>query len=372
MRGMGRERVVGKSGASIPDEEWERFLREAEAGSQGAPEEPSARARMVTRRLREETGPPEGWRTHQPARRRRGKGWYAVGLLVAAGLLVVALDPGRVAGWLGSGESSPLAAESERPDQPPATGAAVQLPTVEQPFRGSPAARWGDGTAGIGLPAARATGWMSKEQVVRALGRTRDFLAASSLDPGVLRGERPEKAIALINPHQQDVQDYLATAFRAPSRENDPLLLFSRFANTKVRPVGDVVKTRGRITYREGKRGAVEVTADVTYVYPVVRTVAGSDEVARTIVRRETVMSWDDPAKVVVKPGTFSLVSYKADTTNGGCDTFTGYLTPEFSAERAAAGPGDGPDVDPYDRSTSVDAGTGEAGDAGCRTATRS
>ncbi|MDN0194590.1 hypothetical protein [Streptomyces sp. S.PNR 29] len=365
---------MGKDGASIPDEEWERFLREAEAGTRGAPEEPSARARMVSRRLREETGPPEGWRTHRPARRQRGKGWYVVGLLVAVGLLVVALDPGRVVGWFagGDGESTPLAAESERPDQPPATEAAAQQPTVERPFRGSPAARWADGTAGIHLPAARATGWMSKEQVAQALDRTRDFLAASSLDPGVLRGERPKKAIALLNPHQQDVQDYLATAFTAPSRENDPLLLFSRFEKAKVRLVGDVVKARGRITYREGSRGAVEVSTDVTYVYPVVRAAAGSDEVARTVVRREVVMSWDDPAKVVIEPGTFSLVSYKVDTTNGGCDSFTGYFTPEFTAERAATGSGNGPEVDPYDRSKSMDERMREAGDAGCGTATRS
>lgn len=249
---------MGKGGESIPDEEWERFLREAEAGTKDTPEEPSARARMVARRLREETGRPEPWRSHQPARRQGGKGWDAIGLLVAAALLVVALDPGRVAGWFGGGggESAPLAAESERPDQPPPTEAAAQRPTMEQPFRGSPAAQWGDGMAGIGLPEARATGWMSKGQVAQTLEKTHDFLAASSLDPGVLRGERQRKAIALINPHQQDVQDYLATAFRAPSRENDPLLLFSRFDRTKVRLVGDVVKARGRITYREGKRGA--------------------------------------------------------------------------------------------------------------------
>ncbi|OIJ99694.1 hypothetical protein [Streptomyces colonosanans] len=367
---------MGKGGESIPDEEWERFLREAEAGTKGAPEEPSARARMVARRLQEETGPPEPWRSHQPARRQRGKGWYAVGLLVAVALLVVAVDPERVAGWFGGGdgggESAPLAAESTHPDQPPPTELAARQPTMKQPFRGSPAQQWGDGTAGIGLPEARATGWMSKEQVAQELEKTRDFLAASSLNPGVLRGERPEKAIALINPHQQDVQDYLSTAFRAPSRENDPLLLFSRFDKTKVRLVGDVVKTRGRITYREGKRGAVEVTTDITYVYPVVRAAEGSDDVARTIVRREVVMSWDDPAKIVIEPGTFSLVSYKVDTTNGGCDTFTGYLTPRFNAERAASDPGDGPEVDPYDRSTSMETRMREAGDAGCGTATRS
>ncbi|MFI6654669.1 hypothetical protein ACIBL8_04015 [Streptomyces sp. NPDC050523] len=370
---------MGKGEPSIPDEEWERFLREAEAGTAGAPEEPSARARMVAQRLREETGGQEPWRSGQPARRQRSKGWYAIGVLVAVALAVVALDPGRVAGWFGGGGggaegggSAPLAVESKRPSQPPPTEAAAQQPTVEQPFRGSPAAQWGDGTAGIGLPGARATGWMSKKQVAQALEKSRDFLAESSLDPGVLRGERPEKAIALINPRQSDVQDYLTAAFRSPSRKNDPLLLFSRFEKTKVRLVGDVVKTRGRITYREGERGAVEVTTDVTYVYPVVRAAAGSDEVARTIVRREVVMSWDDPAKVVIEPGTFSLVSYKVDTTNGGCDTFTGYLTPKFSAERAASRPGDGAEVDPYDRSTSMEARMRKAGDAGCGTATRS
>ncbi|MET7697454.1 hypothetical protein [Streptomyces sp. NPDC005485] len=365
---------MGKGGASIPDEEWERFQREAEAGIQGAPEEPSARARMVARRLREEPGHPEPGRNHQLAPRRRGKGWYVVGLLAAAVLLVVALDPGRVTGWFGGsdGESAPLAAESQRPDQPPATEAAAQQPTVQQPFRGSPAARWSGGTEGISLPAARATGWMSRKQVEQALDRSLDFLAASSLNPAVLRGERPKTAIALINPHQQDVQGYLKNAFRAPSREDDPLLLFSRFEKAKVRPVGDVVRTRGRITYREGKRGAVEVTTDVTYVYPVVRAAAGSDEVARTIVRREVVMSWDNPAKVITEPGTFSLVSYKSDTTNGGCDSFTGYFVPEFSAERATTESGDGREVDPYDRSTSMDARLRDAGEAGCGTATRS
>ncbi|MEU2385743.1 hypothetical protein ABZ606_13905 [Streptomyces sp. NPDC012461] len=364
---------MGKGGESIPDEEWERFLKEAEAGTPGAPEEPSARARMVARRLREETGPPEPWRSHRPPRRRGGKVWYVVGLLAAVALLVVALDPGRVVGWFGGGDgdSTPLAAESERPDEAPPTERAAQRPSPEAPFRGSPAARWQAGTAGITVPEARATGWMSKSEVARALSTTRDFLAASSLDPGVLRGERPTKAIALLNPHQKDVQEYVATAFRTPSRENDPLMLFSRFEKSKVRLVGDVVKTRGRITYREGERGALEVSTDVTYVYPVRPATGGSDEIVRTIVRREVVLSWDDPEKVVIEPGTFSLVSYRSDTTNGGCDAVTGYYEPPFGAERSASPP-DGPRVDPYDRSKSMETRMREADDTECGTATRS
>lgn len=363
---------MGKDG-SISDEEWARFLRDAEAGAESAPEEPSARARMVARRLREEPRQPEGWRTHQPPRRRQGKSWYVLGLVVVALVLAVAVAPGSLTGWFGGdGADAPqAAAESARPGQAPATEAA-QRPTVDEPFSGSPAARWRDGAAGIHLPEARATGWMSREQVAQTLKRSRDFLVASSLDPEVLRGERPRKAIELINPHQADVKDFLSTAFSAPSKENDPLLMFSRFEKSKVRLVGDVVKTRGRITFEEGKRGAVEVTADVTYVYPVVSAEAGSEEVVRTIVRRETVMSWDDPEKVITKKGTFSFVSYKVDTTNGGCDTYTGYLAPEFGAERAAPDAEDGPEVDPYDRSESMESRMRESDRAECGTASRS
>ncbi|ANW22130.1 hypothetical protein [Streptomyces clavuligerus] len=340
----------------MSDEEWERFLQESVDGTSGAPKEPSARARIVARRLRENPGEPEPWRTYSPAapRRRRRTARYAAGLTVCAALLAVALFPDRVTGWFGGGATTaagePLPAETERPTQPPPTGPA-QRPTPDEPFRGSPAERWASGADGIALPGARATGWMSTAQVGRALERTRDFLAASNLDPGVLRGERPARAIALINPRQRDTAEYLSAAFRAPDEKNDPLLLFTRFDSDRVRPVGDEVRTRGRVTYEEGDRGALRVTTDVTYVYPVTRVPDGG-EVVRTIVRREVVLEWNDPAKVITKPGTFSLVSYSVDTTNGGCGAVVGLLTPEFGGR--PAGVGEGPAVDPYDRGTSM------------------
>lgn len=343
-------------GSSIPDEEWERFLREAEAGTPGAPEEPSARARMVAQRLREEPGPPQGWRTHQPPRR-RGRVWYVVGLVVVVALLVVALVPGRAAGWLGfhGGGGSATATPGR--------------PTLDDPFKGSPAEHWAAGTAGITMPSARATGWMTEKQVSDALDSSLAFLSDAGLDPAVLRGERPTKAIAALNPKQADVKEYLANAFDTPSRKNDPLLLFSRFDPSYARLAGDVIKTRGGITYREGERGAVEVTADVTFVYPVVRASGDSDEVARTIARREIVMSWDDPDKVVIEPGTVSLKSYRLDSANGGCENTTGYFRPEFDKE---PGPSDGTaKVDPYERGTSMDERMKDRDAADCDTATR-
>ncbi|MET9497233.1 hypothetical protein [Streptomyces sp. NPDC006552] len=357
-----------QDGSSVPDEEWERFLRESEEGVPDAPKEPSARARIVTRRLREETGPPQGWRAPPPAPPRK-RLRYVVGLLAAAALLFVALDPGRVTGWFDGddgADAGPLATETGRPSAPPA-GAAGQG-TLQEPFRGSPAARWADGVAGIGVPAARATGWMGTAQVARALERTRDFLVASSLDPKVLRGARPSRAIAFVNPLQPKERESLDTSLASPSRTRNPLALFSRFDTDRVRLVGDVVKTRGRLTFREGERGALEVTSDVTYVYPVVRAEPGSDEVVRVIVRRETVVSWDDPARIDTEAGTFSVVRTSLDTTNAGCRTYTGFLTPAFGS----AGRQDGPTADPYDRSRPVRDAAGAGGDAECGTATRS
>ncbi|WP_189552694.1 hypothetical protein [Streptomyces lavendofoliae] len=362
----------------MPDEEWERFLRESVTGAAGAPVEPSARAREVERRLREHTGQPESPRTYSPARPRRRTGWYVTGLVAALALLVVALFPQQVVGWFGGGDDggqdAPLAAESEAPREAPGAEPGLR-PTLAEPFRGSPAARWADGAAGITVPPARATGWMDAAQVERALRQSRDFLVAAGLDRRVLRGERPATAIALLNPHQTDVQEYLRAALStAGTPERDPLLLFSRFRPEQARLVGDVVKTRGRLTYREGKRGAVEVTADVTFVYPVAPAGDGGRdaEVVRTIVRREVVMSWDDPAKVITEPGTMSLVSYALDMTNGGCSAPAGYFVPPFGT--ADEQPADGTrQVDPYDRSKPIDTGDGTAAtDDGCATAARS
>ncbi|MFE6461182.1 serine/threonine-protein kinase [Streptomyces cinereoruber] len=363
-----------RDGSSVPDEVWEEFLRTSADGAGDAPKEPSARARETAARLRSEPAEPVPWRAPTSApvrpRSRPRKGWYVAGFAAALALLFVAVDPGGLVGWSGEGDraGAPLAQETERPTEAPPAEADGRA-TLADPFRGSPAARWASGTAGITVPAARATGWMTEPEVARALTRTRDFLAASHLDPAVLRGARPEKAIALINPHQKDVRTFVATALNRPGEEHDPLLLFSRFDPARARLIGDEVRTRGRLSYREGSDGALEVTADVTYVYPAAPA-GGGDEVVRVIARRETVVSWDDPSKVTTEKGTFTLLSYKLDMTNGGCDEPTGYFRPQFGGGAADTDP-NGVRADPYDRTAPLGAG-GDGVREGCGTATRS
>lgn len=164
----------------MPDEEWERFLRESVDGAADAPVEPSARAREVQARLRKGGGQPEGWRTYTPATRGRRTGWYVTGLVTAVALVLVALFPQQVVGWFGGDggkpAGTPLAAESERPTAAPGAERALR-PTPDEPFRGSPAARWADGPDGITVPPAKATGWMDAAQVERALRRSKELLA---------------------------------------------------------------------------------------------------------------------------------------------------------------------------------------------------
>jgi hypothetical protein len=362
-------------GSKVPDDEWDRFLRESAEGVHDAPKEPSAQDREATRQRQEKNvrSADTGWRTYPQARPRRRTGRYVAGLLAVLAVLVVVLAPGPVERLL-RGDPGPddavLGAETARPSAPPPT-ADAERPTFDEPFRGSPAAHWADGAAGITVPKARATGWLDEAGVARALSRSKDFLVASSLDRAVLRGGRPTEAIGYVDPHQRQEREFIDTALSAPSRKDNPLVLFSRFDPADVRLVGDVVKVRGRLTYRQapGGDGAVRVTSDVTYVYPVARADGRSDgDVTRVIVRREVVVDWADPAKVRTTKGTFSVVSNRLETTNAGCGQDKGFLDPPFGTPQGA----DGPATDPYDRSERTADDGGTADDAPCGVASRS
>ncbi|WP_240138321.1 hypothetical protein [Streptomyces sp. MUM 178J] len=113
--------------SEVSDEAWEAFQRDSEGPARlRAPKEPSARARMVTERLRREDeaaarrrgrtrrrarrgGParaePEGWRTwtaqRRPGRRRGGPWRQLVWVLLAVVLVLILLNPGGTLGWLG-------------------------------------------------------------------------------------------------------------------------------------------------------------------------------------------------------------------------------------------------------------------------------
>lgn len=361
----------------IPDDVWERFARDSERDIRdSAPKEPSARAREVTERLRRQEARgelPEGWRTGpagQQKKSRRGL-WGVLGVAVAVVVAVVAVKPSLVPGDpFGGGTSSeavssPLPEETAAPTAAPSAEASA-IPTLDDPFAGSPAKRWADGAAGIAVPKAKAVGGRSKATTEQALELTRKLLVESNLAPGTLRGEHPKAALDVLDPVQKDVRGRMETALSKPDRKHDPLWMFSRFNPEEVRLVGDVVKTRGRMTFKAGDHASVVVHADYTFVYPVVQT-NGSTEVTRTIIRRVLDVEISDPARYRVTPGKLTVVNWDQDVNNSACDVYDGYLHPEFASSEPTGPTPSGPTKDPYDRSKPL----GPNRDESCGTVSR-
>ncbi|WP_053696585.1 hypothetical protein [Streptomyces sp. NRRL F-5755] len=301
------------------------------------------------------TGP--AWRDRDGrGARRRKRIRIGAAVIVAAGAAVLVLNPGdirsKLPGRLGGDTTAaaPLPPETAAPGAAPADEAFPATPTLAAPFAGSPAVRYADGAAGIVLPDARPVGRLSKDEVADVLRKVRELLTDANLNPRTLRGERPTAALDLIDPFQTDVREDVAKGLAKPDRDHDPLRLFTRFDPHEVRLVGDVVKTRGRITFKEGRDGALAVHTDHTFVYPVVRAAPGASEVTRTVVRRVVDVEINDPARFRVTPGKLALTGYDSDFGNNACAVYDGFLHPQFPDSRAAA-EASGPATDPYDRS---------------------
>ncbi|WP_225846742.1 hypothetical protein [Streptomyces sp. HPF1205] len=380
---------------SLPDDVWEQFARDTERAIRAsAPKEPSARARMVARRLREEderaaaeakrrwsgrrgsTGP-TAWRSGstdaaERRLRRRGRLRAALGILLVVLLVLVALAPGRAwslvtgKGWRHGGSAAP--APTTLPPETVAPTAAPQpvdpdVPTLKRPFAGSPAADWQSGPAAIVLPEAAAYGTTGKARVAAALKEAKQFLVAANLDPAVLAGGRPDAALALIDPDGGTLAR-IERQLAHPAKDATSDTLFSRFG-PEVRLAGDTVKVRGRMTVHKGSYGGVAIDADYTFVYPVRRTRddGPSPEIARTIVRRVVTFQVVDPARYRrTPPGTLTVSHWDADIGNSACGIDDGRLHPEFASGPATAVPSgaptpSGPALDPYDRSKPIDDG---------------
>ncbi|MEV5594399.1 hypothetical protein [Streptomyces sp. NPDC052496] len=296
------------------------------------------------------TGPAWRDRDGRTARRRK-RIRIGAGVAVAAGVAVLVLNPGDVRSKLPWRPGGDAQAEAASPAAPVAT--------LEAPFAGSPAVQYADGAAGIVPPEAKPVGRLSKDEVADVLRKVKALLTDANLNPRTLRGDRPTAALDLIDPLQPQLRQDLETGLAKPDRAHDPLQLFTRFDPHEVRLVGDVVKTRGRMTFKEGQDGALAVHTDHTFVYPVVQAAQGASEVTRTVVRRVVDFRIDDPGHFEMTPGKLSLSGYAYEAGNHTCDVYDGFLHPRFTDGR----PGpmtSGPATDPYDRSKDLSADLGK------------
>ncbi|WP_431784299.1 hypothetical protein [Streptomyces chumphonensis] len=365
--------------ASISDEEWLRFQREG-GDVADVPKEPSARARMVTARLREldaeaarrqpkrwwerkakepEPWQPDGWRTG-PAwqgtrgNRNRSGRWIAgfVALFAVSASVVTYLDD--AAPGLGSGgEAAPLPAETAAPSVAPADEVFPDRPTLKEPFNGSPAQRWESGADAIEPPEAEAVNGVSAERVADGARLLKEFLVAANLDPEVLAGGEPTEAVAMLDPIGRELVEQTRDSLASPSAEQDPLWLFSRFDTDEVKLIEDV-RVRGRMEVTAGEeKGKAVITSDYSFVYAV-ENVDVPGEVTRTLVRREIHTEVVDPARWQATEGTLWIANVFMEYGNSSCSVYDGLLHPTFDSERMGDPAPTGPTADPYDRSESL------------------
>ncbi len=368
---------------AVPEEEWDHFLDDSYGRIRAeAPKEPSARARQVARRLREQdelaarrkerrrrlpfgrsgrqqprSGEPKNWRTGPAWREMNGgssrasERWRTViVLLVVAAVALLVLNPSAALSLFRR-----VSAHSPAPTAPatsaPSPGA-ESVPTTARPFAGSPAEKWANGADGITVPAARAVGSMTRAQVADTLRLTKRYLIATDLDPGTLRGGRPSTALGLIDPLDTGELDRITRDLGHPDAAHDPLSYLTRYDPAQLRPVGTVIKVKGTMTFAAGERGSVEVRADYTFVYPFTKVGAPQDGISRVITRQSTVTRMYPAGRVEATPGRLWLADVNSDQFNSACGIHDGFVHPQFEMSAPTGSPATGPTEDPYDLKT--------------------
>jgi hypothetical protein len=352
--------------------------------------EGSARARLLASRWKQQPPQDTAWRAPVvPLRRSRSRWQLPLGIAVAAGLVLVSMNAGRIHSALYGADraatATPLAPETARPSSAAPTPDDPDTPTLAHPFAGSPAAQWASGSAGIYVPPAHGVGVYSSSDVASYLRKARQFLVLTNLDPAVLRGGNPQAALDLIDPLQKQLLAEVKRNLAHPSAKGSATDLVTRFNPDQAQLIGTTVKVRGELAFKGDGDGGLDITADVTFVYPLrpgphpvpsaapstpVRQASDSTDVTRSIVRRIYTLNVPNPHKWQHTPGTFFIQAWNPDIGNTACGVDNGFVNPEFPEEapldpRTGESP-TGPAVDPYDRSKVPDPKR-----AGCGTLSR-
>ncbi|MEY9874089.1 hypothetical protein ABH931_003583 [Streptacidiphilus sp. MAP12-33] len=351
-----------------PEDPFENLVLDEDFVRAAEHKEASARARMLSSRWKKKPPQDTAWRAPVvPLKRRRKVRWQVpLFVLLAAGLVVVSVNAGKVHDWAYGKAPGPAGAAGDvtrqsvapaltaSPTAAPPTPYADQTPDLRHPFAGSPADTWPSGAAGIALPTAKAVGIFSASTVAKDEQVVKDYLVAAFLDPKTLSGGYPQPALDLIaNPA------WAHKLIDHPAPGADAIMIVSRFDPKAAVPVADV-RVQGTVSLSGDGDNGLRVRTDFAFVYashPV-----GGTEVERTIARRILTFRFYDPYRYQAVPsGTVWIEGIDGFTGDQLCGFTRGYLIPYFEtaapSSSAAAGPApSGSPVDPYDMSKMPDA----------------
>jgi hypothetical protein len=321
--------------------------------------EPSAeeRARMARRAARkgrklrkpvaQPQRPADPWRSAAlplPARPRRGR------QVITALIVIVIL------GAAGYGFRQ-LAGQHLGGLNPVSSGArpsSLPSPTVAEPFLGTPAEHYANGTAGIVIPRAQQVGSYSTVQVAAAYQTAKQMLVAADLNQPTLAGGSPDAFAGLLIPQQRtDFVDGLDKTGVNPQGEQ----ISTRTWVTSFAPgthlVGDVIKVHGAMeaaaTANDGTP-VLQVHLDYLFVYPVEHT--GQPSTLMRIVQRAAV---DVDFGTYTDPG--GALQPWWQIVGGGpagarCDITDGFVHPQFPNASPDKVKPKGTPINPYDQST--------------------
>jgi hypothetical protein len=215
---------------------------------------------------------------------------------------------------------------------------------AESLFEHSPAAQFGVGAEGIGLPAARRTAHFSESQVLSALTAAKDYLVASALDPTVLAGGTVRDVRLLVAPQQLDQFDQ---SFEHPAADgrHAPTGWLIRFDPARAQLADRRVRVQGTLQVTETGADALEVSADHTLVYALKATGSGAKgEASLFTVRRELTFRFDrDDLRLHQVE---LVVSYVQAGPLGCTEDTTNHLRPLLAGQTAKTGGPAG--TDPY------------------------
>ena len=230
------------------------------------------------------------------------------------------------------------------------TPSAIPLFSTSNPFAGSPAEGYAEGSTGIVLPRAHAIGAFSAAQVARAYETTKQLLIAANLNWPTLHGGYPHAFARLLTPLQRRWFDSNLSkmGLTTTGQSRSSRIWVTSFAPGSTTFVGRVIKVSGLpVTARAAQdkgRTVLQVHADFLFVYAVQQPDAPSN-MARIVAQTyDTFLfaRWNDPGG--------PLEPWVADgrVADSGvqCESEDGYVHPQFVEPGAVPPPGH--TVDPY------------------------
>ncbi|MFC8956250.1 hypothetical protein ACFT8P_27040 [Streptomyces sp. NPDC057101] len=214
-------------------------------------------------------------------------------------------------------------------------------------FDHSPAAEYRTGAAGINLPVTGRTTHFAESQVVTALGIAKEYLVASSLEPGVLSGATVRPARLLIDPDQLEQFD---RSVESPADDGRHALAgwLVRFDPRQVVLADPATRVQGTLRFEETGPDTLDVTADHTYTYALRPAAGGAGPVAEAslfTVHRELHFRFDREdlrmhrAELVTSTVEAGPQACGADTTGALKPLLAGARTPEAGGGPAVTDP---------------------------------